>query len=98
MDSLISLKIGETKTRNSNGDIIKVPTWTNIFAEKKSIRQSEFYQAAQTDFKPEIMFEVWLHEYNGENELKYDGDVYQVLRTYSNNKDKIEIVCGKDVI
>ena len=44
---------------NDIGDPIKVPQRGDyIFADKKSIRQTEFYQAAAKGLKPALMFEV----------------------------------------
>lgn len=51
-----------------------------VFSNKKSVRQSEFYQAQAQGFKPEIIFEV--RSYKGESHLKYKGIQYRILRTY----------------
>lgn len=90
-----------TKTINDIGDQVKTPVPRKIFATKKSIRQSEFYQAQGTDLKPEIMFEIWLADYQDEHFLTYEkrpGDgqqQYTILRTFEPNNDRIELVCGR---
>lgn len=63
------------------------------FAMKKSVRQSEFYQAASTGFKPELVFILWTREYRGEERLLYGGKVYSVIRSYERSDQMIELTC-----
>jgi len=65
-----------------------------VFANKKSVRQSEFYQALAAGMKAEIMFEVRMADYEGELRLKYGDKVYDVTRTYERNGEIIELVCA----
>lgn len=85
--------IGTTSDVNDLGDPITIPTERQVFAEKKSIRQSEFYQAAATGLRPDLMFVVWSREYRGEQRLEYQGKEYSVIRTYEPNSEETEIVC-----
>ena len=79
-------------TENSLGDIIETETETEVFANKKSIRQSEFYQAAATGLRPEIMFEVWSEEYSSQQKVKYDNKDYTVIRAYDKG-ELTELIC-----
>ena len=63
--------ISVTVTENDMGDIIETPVERQVFADKQSVRQSEFYQAAATGLRPELMFVVRSVDYNGEQKLKY---------------------------
>jgi SPP1 family predicted phage head-tail adaptor len=63
------------------------------FAEKRSIRQSEYYQAAVTGLKPEIVFVIWALEYKGEPKVEYNGKTYTVIRTYEKFDKTIELYC-----
>ena len=83
-----------TTTTNEIGDSIEVETSREVFANKKSIRQSEFYQAAMTDLRPELMFEVRSIEYNEEPSLRYEGRDYNIIRTHSKNGEITELVCS----
>jgi SPP1 family predicted phage head-tail adaptor len=84
--------IAITVTENSMGDMIETETKTEVFANKRSIRQSEFYQAAATGLRPEIMFEVWSEEYSNQPKLKYNNKLYTIIRAY--DKGEItELVC-----
>jgi len=84
--------IAITVTENSMGDKIEKETETEVFANKRSIRQSEFYQAAATGLRPEIMFEVWSEEYSNQPRLKYNNEPYTIIRTYEKG-EITELVC-----
>ena len=85
--------ISVTVTENDMGDIIETPTEREVFADKQSIRQSEFYQAAATGLRPELMFVVRSIDYNGEPKLKYNGKEYAISRTYDKDGELIELIC-----
>lgn len=87
---LVELIDGE----NDVGDPIKVPQKNDyIFAKKKSIHSSEFYQAAAKGLRPELMFEVHDFEYSGEHMLEYNEKLYKIIRTYEKGDGFIELVC-----
>lgn len=51
----------------------------------RSITRSEFYQAAATDYRPELVFVLAdYYDYNGETLVSYDGQFYRVIKTYRN--------------
>lgn len=89
---VISL-IGETFTENAMGDTISTPSKREVFANKKSVRQSEFYQAASSGLRPELMFEIRYAEYNNEDILEYNGKQYAIIRQFSKNDEIIELIC-----
>ena len=91
-DDILHL-ISETVTENDMGDFITSTTETMVFAKRKSIRQSEFYQAAANGLKPELAFEIHAFEYNDEKKVKYNDKYYTVIRTYQMNDDDLELVC-----
>lgn len=87
---LINMVDGE----NDLGDPVKIPKKGDyIFAEKKSIRQSEFYQAMTTGLKPELNFVIHTFEYNDESMLEYNGKTYKIIRTYEKDNEFIELTC-----
>mgnify|MGYP001486916702 CR=1 FL=1 len=87
---LITVTTGE----NEMGDSIKEETSRQVFANKKSIRQTEFYQAMATGLRPEIMFEVRSPDYQGEQKLSYNGKKYTIIRTFSPNDEITELICS----
>lgn len=68
-----------------------------VFAQMKSIGQTEFYQAQADGLKPEMKFILAdYYDYKNEKEVVYNGNVYSVLRTYRDG-NHIEItVYGVD--
>lgn len=86
---LISVATAE----NDIGDPVEVPVKREVFADKQSIRQSEFYQAAATGLRPELMFVVRSIDYNGEQKLKYNDKEYTIIRTYDKDGELTELVC-----
>lgn len=85
--------ISYTTSENGLGDIIKEPIEREVFADKQSVRQSEFYQAAATGLRPELMFVVRSIDYQGETRLKYNDKEYNIIRTYDKDGELTELVC-----
>lgn len=86
--------ISVTSGTNSIGDPIKILVESNdIFADKQSIRQSEFYQAAAVGMKPELTFVIRTCEYNDEPMLKFNLKTYNITRTYEKDSEFIELIC-----
>jgi SPP1 family predicted phage head-tail adaptor len=86
--------ISVTDSTNDMGDPIKVQVKREgIFAEKKSIRQSEFYQAMAAGLKPELTFIIRSCEYNQEPTLEFNNKQYNIIRTYEKEDEFIELVC-----
>lgn len=54
-----------------------------VFAKQNSIGMTEFYQAAATDYSPEVKFTLADYlDYNGETIAKHEGTLYRIMRTY----------------
>lgn len=95
--------VKETKALNEYGDFVSVKTERSVFAELKSIGQSEFYQAQTLGLKPEIKFVLADYlDYRNEQIIKFkdfnsDEELeYSVLRTFR-NKNQLELVCKRGV-
>lgn len=100
-DSIIKL-ISEADSVDDYGDTVTIYTERTIFAEVKSIGQSEFYQAQAVGLKPEIKFVIAdFADYQNEKLLRYtsfggEEETYTVLRTYRTN-NRLEIVCKRGI-
>ncbi len=100
-DSVIKL-ITEVNIIDEYGDTQREVTEKTVFAEVKSIGQSEFYQAQAVGLKPEIKFVLAdFFDYAGEKKLKYapyqgTEETYDILRTYRTN-NRLEIVCKRGI-
>ena len=92
----------ETETTDKYGDPEKTITERQVFAQVKSISQTEFYQAQAIGLSPEIKFVIAdFYDYKGERTLKYTPfggtpQIYEVIRTYR-TKTNLEIVCRRGI-
>lgn len=71
---------------------IEIETIQEVFAEKKSISQSEFFSAGQTDLKPTKCFVIYSDEYNDERFLLFENQRFNIYRTFEKGED-IELYC-----
>ena len=79
MDALINLvSVGET----SDDDEI-----TSVFAEVDPVGRNEYEAAGQMGMKAQYKFTVWVAEYNGQEEVEYDGKRLSIYRTYGARRD-----------
>lgn len=95
--------ISVEKVTDEYGDIKEKKTEREVYAELKSIKQSEFYQAAGVGMKPEMKFVLPDYlDYQGERIISYQTygtntwENFGVIRTYRNGNE-LEIVCGKGI-
>lgn len=101
-DQVITL-IRDTKRVNEYGDTVIEPSERSVFAELRSIGQTEFYQAQATDLKPVIKFILADYlDYKNETKIMYQGfgeevaQGYTVIKTYRNG-NQLEITCSKGI-
>lgn len=80
---------------DENGFEIQAERKREIFADKKSVRSSEFYQAQSQGFKLGIMFNIKPYEYDNEEYLIFENQKYKIERTYEKDSENLEIVCSK---
>lgn len=67
-----------------------------VFANKKSVKQTEFYLAAQADLQVESIFRISLLDYDDERILKHNEKFYSVIRTFEMG-DFIELTCQRRI-
>ena len=79
MDALINLV--------SVGDSAEEDARTEVFAEVDPVGRDEFEAAGQNGMKAEYKFTVWAAEYDGQEEVEYDGQRLSVYRTYGARRD-----------
>ena len=94
--------IAEEESIDEYGDTVVVRSERIVFAQLKSIGQSEFYQAQAVGIKPEIKFVIADYlDYQNEEVLKY-ADIsgveneYRIIRTYRQN-NTLELICKRGV-
>ena len=91
-DTTVTLIQQTADGTDSSGNAVYSETKTPVFAAKKSVRQTEFYQASALGFKPEICLEVYDFEYHNEMLCELEGERFRIYRTYPIKKsDRIEL-------
>lgn len=102
-DSVITLILEQNEGRDEIGNPIKKEVKRELFAEVRSIGQSEFYQAAVSGMQPEAKFVIADYlDYHGEQILEYSGyesetmQRYSVIRTYRTGNE-LELTCRKEL-
>ncbi len=81
-DTVVTLIKRARSGGDDYGNAVYTEEKTAVFAEKKSVRQSEFFQAAAAGFKPEIVLEVYDFEYHNEELCELDGERFKIYRAY----------------
>lgn len=101
-DEVIKL-IEEQKTIDEYGDQVVTKVERQVFADLRSIGQSEFYQAQAVGLKPEIKFVLPDYlDYRSEKLIKYqpfgssEEEEYNVIRTFRSG-NTLELVCVRGV-
>lgn len=84
-----------TTAKDPDGFPVTTETKRTVFADKKSVRQSEFYQAALQNINLELMFDVRTVDYQEEKLLDYEGKRYKIVRTYDKDGEMTELICSR---
>lgn len=87
--------ISITHNVNTLGDIVEIKTKKQVYANETSVKRSEFYQAMQNGLRPEVIFEVKSIDYTDEKKIEWDSKEYNVIRTYSKDREVVELVCNR---
>lgn len=63
---------------------VKVPTENSrqVFCKVRSITRAEFFDGGRNGLNPQLRFDVFRGDYNGESVLEYHGKRYAIYRTY----------------
>ena len=91
--------INEVETEDEVGNTITSSfTTTKCYAKKQSLRTNEFYNATMVGLTPSCEFVVKRLNYNGQNELEWNNERFDIIRTVDpKNKFDIVLVCAKKI-
>ena len=81
-DAIVTLIKQTGNGTDSSGNAVYQEERRTVYAEKKAVRQTEFFQAASLGFKPEIVIVVHSFEYKNEEYCELDGERYRIYRVY----------------
>lgn len=96
MQDVITLRAVEIQT-NDYGVPVQTITEKEVYARVESVSASEFFDGGQNGLKPEYRFLVNAWEYSDEPDIKYNGKVYSVYRTYRRSLDLMELYTERKV-
>lgn len=80
---------------DSIGNAIESSIKRKVFAMKKSVATKEFYNAVSTGITPLYEFQIRESEYNGEDELEYNGQTLSLTRTIAKAPYDLVLVASK---
>lgn len=89
--------VSETRGKDAIGnEIVSTSSSKKCYAKKQSVKTNEFYSAVEVGLTPSCEFVVKRLNYNGENTLTWNNEVYTIIRTIDpKNKFDIVLVCSK---
>jgi SPP1 family predicted phage head-tail adaptor len=76
------IEVGNEVETIEYGEVIRTKEYRKVYADKQSVRQSEFYQSASVGLKPELVFVVKSVEFNNDEYVRYEDKEYTIIRTY----------------
>lgn len=93
-----------TNGKDADGFPIEEKREIPIYVREKSATRTEFYEALRSGISIKTVLETRLEDWElsahmiaGKKEyatqIEYDGSVYDIVRTYKNDKSMIEIIC-----
>lgn len=82
------IKLGKRIETVNKGEVTVTTDFSNVFANKISIRQSEYYESAKVGLRPEIAFAIRLHVFDNHDRVEYKGKLYEIVRTYENQANE----------
>ena len=91
--------ISKIEEEDAIGNVITSSFIENkCYAKRQSVKTSEFYNATMVGLNPSCEFVVKRLNYNGEKELKWNNEIYEIIRTVDpKNKFDIVLVCSKKI-
>lgn len=92
------IELGYPNEKIVHGEPIKLFSFEKRFANKLSIRSNEFYDSNKLGLKLEVCFEVRSSEFKNAKRVKYQNEMYEIVRTFENNKkETVELYLQKEV-
>ena len=89
--------VSETYAKDKYGVDKPTPTPKEVYARIDSVSSREFFNAGESDIKPEFKITVQADEYGGEKIVTLSGQKYSVYRTYRVNENTLELYVSRKV-
>lgn len=89
--SSIAYLVSKEWIQDAYGVQREIPSERKIYVQVDSVTSAEFFEGGRNGLNPELRFTTVRFDYNGEEEIKYDGKYYRIYRTYLGRNDTIEL-------
>ena len=83
--------IGKFYETDDIGQQIETETKRPVFANIESVGQNEFFKAGKNGLRPSFKCIIWDFEYDNEDEVEFNGDIYCIYRTFIRSDEHIEL-------
>ncbi len=64
---------------------------TKVFCQVVSVNQTEWYEGSRKGLNPQYRFTVFRYDYNGQERVEYNGEIYTIYRTYVDRNETIDL-------
>lgn len=82
IDCILGKKVEVEDKATGNTDAFIEWSDNFIFCEFQSLSYKEFYQAQSSGFKPEMNLKISSWDYENQEYVRYENEVYTILKTY----------------
>ena len=94
MEHVVKLRT-VTVTADTGGFPTKAVSTVDVFADMKSVRQSEFYAANANGKRLDNVLVINADDWNGATEVELNGVVYSIERAYQVGLGRVELTCSR---
>lgn len=92
------IELGKETEEVIDYELVTSFIFTQVFANKVSIKQKEHYDANKLGLRPEVAFEIRVEEYDGQSVVKWKDKKYYLIRTFDNQKNgTVELYLSSEV-
>ena len=84
-----------TVTSDSGGFPSKSVSRVEVYADQKSVRQSEYYAADAQGKRLDMVLSINADDWNGATEVEYNSVVYNIERAYQVGLGRVELTCSR---
>ena len=87
--------IAETAAHDEDGYETRTEIEREVYADVSSVKRMEFYEAYKANLRLDIVAKIREIDYNGEKLLEWNSKRYNVIRTYTDMREFIELSCAE---
>lgn len=83
--------ISEKFERDNKGVMRPVVTKNKVYCDVDSVIASEFFEGHRNGLNPELRFRMFRYDYQGEQLVEFENNIYKIYRTYLGRDDTLEL-------